>query len=106
MTMSPGPAASRSSPALKVKVSLDDHPGLVIGLAVHPRPMAGPALVDDQRDGGAMVLAFEVSPLVRVPFLISGMVPTSRVDRVVDGSQRCPSGSPAWTPTQSVPDAG
>jgi hypothetical protein len=39
------------------EVSLDDDPGLVVGVAVQARSLAGLALVEDQRDGGAVVFA-------------------------------------------------
>jgi len=64
------------------EVALDDDPGLVVGVAVQARPLAGPALVEDQRDGGAVVFAFEVpgrEGAVLDQWYGCGLLPVARV---------------------------
>jgi len=46
---------------LEGEVPLDDDPGLVVGVLVQPRPLAGLGVVEDQRDGGSVVGALEVA---------------------------------------------
>jgi len=42
---------------LEADVAFLDHPGLVVGVTVQPRSLAGLALVDDQRNRSAVVFA-------------------------------------------------
>ena len=46
---------------LEAEGPFDDDPGLVVGVAVQPRAVAGLAVVEDQRDRGAVLLTLEVA---------------------------------------------
>ena len=58
---------------LEAEGSLDDDPGLVVGVTVQPRAVAGLAVVEDQRDRGAVLLTLRLPP-GRAPALMTVIV--------------------------------
>src|SRR5690242_16238848 len=60
ITTSPGPAASRSSPARKVRWPAMTTQVSSQGVAMQPWAVPGLALVENERDAGAVVFAHEV----------------------------------------------
>jgi hypothetical protein len=61
ITMSPGAACGRSSPAWKVTLPLLDDPRLVVRVAVKSWPATGFAVVEDQRNRRSVIGAREVA---------------------------------------------